>query len=209
MWRKVRVAADVAAVLFISICSLRKSCFTFMMGALLISATPNANASEVYSYAGNPFTAFYSIVPGPPVDYDAGGSVSGEFTVASALGDDFNGNVTPTQFSFSNLLFAITNNDNSPGNFSFYIQTSDSGAILQWTISLLAGYPFAGLAITTSNSGDSTSSIGPTTLIEASNSDPGNWSYSPAVTPLPPSLSLFALGLGALGLLGWRRKQKA
>lgn len=31
----------------------------------------------------------------------------------------------------------------------------------------------------------------------------------PAITPLPPALPLFATGLGALGLLGWRRKRKA
>ena len=31
----------------------------------------------------------------------------------------------------------------------------------------------------------------------------------PLVTPLPAALPLFATGLGALGLLGWRRKRKA
>jgi hypothetical protein len=30
-----------------------------------------------------------------------------------------------------------------------------------------------------------------------------------APTPLPAALPLFATGLGALGLLGWRRKRKA
>ncbi len=30
-----------------------------------------------------------------------------------------------------------------------------------------------------------------------------------SVTPLPAALPLFATGLGALGLLGWRRKKKA
>jgi hypothetical protein len=30
-----------------------------------------------------------------------------------------------------------------------------------------------------------------------------------AATPLPAGLPLFATGLGALGLLGWRRKRKA
>jgi hypothetical protein len=30
-----------------------------------------------------------------------------------------------------------------------------------------------------------------------------------ATTPLPAALPLFASGLGALGLLGWRRKKKA
>jgi len=33
--------------------------------------------------------------------------------------------------------------------------------------------------------------------------------YSAIQTPLPPALPLFATGLGALGLLGWRRKRKA
>jgi hypothetical protein len=32
---------------------------------------------------------------------------------------------------------------------------------------------------------------------------------SPAATPLPAALPLFATGLGALGLIGWRRKKKA
>jgi hypothetical protein len=38
----------------------------------------------------------------------------------------------------------------------------------------------------------------------------GTWSVTiSAETPLPASLPLFAGGLGAIGLLGWRRKRKA
>lgn len=33
--------------------------------------------------------------------------------------------------------------------------------------------------------------------------------FGPAPTPLPGAFSLFATGLGALGLLGWRRKRKS
>jgi hypothetical protein len=33
--------------------------------------------------------------------------------------------------------------------------------------------------------------------------------FSAATTPLPAALPLFATGLGALGLLGWRRKRRA
>jgi hypothetical protein len=36
---------------------------------------------------------------------------------------------------------------------------------------------------------------------------PGRWTFTE--TPLPATLPLFATGLGALGLLGWRRKRKA
>jgi hypothetical protein len=37
----------------------------------------------------------------------------------------------------------------------------------------------------------------------------GSWTEEVAITPLPAALPLFATGLGALGLLGWRRKRKA
>jgi PEP-CTERM motif len=36
-----------------------------------------------------------------------------------------------------------------------------------------------------------------------------NLVFSAGATPLPGALPLFASGLGALGLLGWRRKRKA
>ena len=41
------------------------------------------------------------------------------------------------------------------------------------------------------------------------NDIPPGFVGSPVVTPLPATLPLFATGLGALGLLGWRRKRKA
>ena len=36
----------------------------------------------------------------------------------------------------------------------------------------------------------------------------GTWDVTIGATPLPEALPLFAGGLGALGLLGWRRKRK-
>ena len=43
--------------------------------------------------------------------------------------------------------------------------------------------------------------------IDVPAASPGDLFLTP--TPLPPTLPLFAAGLGAFGLLGWRRKQKA
>jgi hypothetical protein len=38
----------------------------------------------------------------------------------------------------------------------------------------------------------------------------GTWEITiQAETPLPAALPLFATGLGAFGLIGWRRKKKA
>jgi hypothetical protein len=59
-----------------------------------------------------------------------------------------------------------------------------------------------------------------TTTLAFLNGDPGDDNSNgldnvvlidlgPAATPLPAALPLFATGLGALGLLGWRRKRKA
>jgi hypothetical protein len=51
------------------------------------------------------------------------------------------------------------------------------------------------------------------TSITGVDNDPITVTFTPSVlvsqTPLPGALPLFATGLGALGLLGWRRKKKA
>jgi hypothetical protein len=176
-------------------------CAFVMVISLATIAVPSARASVVYSYAGNPFNTF----SGPA--FSGQDSVTGEFTVASALGDNFNGNLSPSQFSFSNGLTSITNfNLPSP---VFDIQTSNTGQIIEWSISLSIGLGSAGTTISTSNLSDRSSSIGPTTFSSASNSgDPGVWS-SVASTPLPPSLLLFATGFGVFGLLRWLRNRKA
>ena len=46
-------------------------------------------------------------------------------------------------------------------------------------------------------------------LPNAANNASGTITASPATVPLPSTLPLFAAGLGALGLLAWRRKRKA
>lgn len=180
-----------------------KKAVAFLVAALIVSGASAAKASSfVYTYSGNSLTAGAA----PFV----GNSVTGEFTVASALGDNFNGVVAPTQFSFTNGLFSLGNSNSS--FYSFDIQTSSTGAIINWAILVYLSYGPETAMIQTNNSGDSTSSLGPTTLISASNSGaPGAWSVSdpPFATPLPAALPLFAGGLGVFGLLGWRRKRKA
>jgi hypothetical protein len=158
-----------------------------------------AKASIVYSYTGDPFSTFFA-TPGASAGAFVGQSVSGEFTVAAPLGDNFNGVVTPTQFSFFSGLIPINNFSSSAYNFN--IQTSDIGDIIDWSISLQHGTCSPGcISIQTSNVRDFTSSRGPTTFISASNTDtPGTWS-SAIVTPLPAGLPLFASGLGLLGLV--------
>ena len=48
-----------------------------------------------------------------------------------------------------------------------------------------------------------------TGVTQTANFDNFNITINPNPVPLPGALPLFATGLGALGLLGWRRKRKA
>lgn len=175
----------------------------------IVANTSMANASFVYTYTGNLFTTSVAS-PGANAGVFAGKDISGEFTIGSALGANFNGFIIPTQFSFTGGPLTINNLDST--NYSFDVQTSNTGAIIGWTILASISSSFFNITVATSNSSDLTSSLGPTTFMSASNGfSPGTWSVSdpPSNTPLPAALPLFAGGLGALGLLGWRRKRKA
>jgi hypothetical protein len=188
--------------------SSRKPLVAFLVAAWCFVGGSVAKASFIYDYTGNSFKTLVAS-PGANAGALAGRDVSVEFTLASALGNNFNGLVAPTQFSFSGGPFAI-NNFNST-NYSFDIQTSNTGAIVDWTILASISGSFFNLTVATSSSSDLTSSLGPSTFLSASNAfNPGTWSVSspPSATPLPAALPLFASGLGGVGLFGWFRKRK-
>jgi len=85
----------------------------------------------------------------------------------------------------------------------------------------VSGYPLllaAGLkvwmAINTGNQIDPAGTDGwlvslSKSVLTTDGSNPGNPNPTSTTTPLPAALPLFATGLGALGLIGWRRKRKA
>ena len=97
-----------------------------------------------------------------------------------------------------------------------------------------AGRPDAAIIVTNTYFGDTLATLdsiayGSTTFglltVHSSGVEIGDWNnngqtipaqadiqsitINTATTPLPAALPLFASGLGALGLLGWRRKRKA
>ncbi len=77
-----------------------------------------------------------------------------------------------------------------------YVYDSDSTGEIE-TVNLIQGVADVG-QIQTPASGPFTG----VTVFGVNNGDPGTW------TPLPSALPLFATGLSALGLHGWRRKRK-
>jgi len=89
-------------------------------------------ADTTYSYAGQNFTAAYG-------SYTTSDSISGWFTVASPLADDFGSSTNPysitnevTSFSFSDGLQTISSTNASDDRIE--VTTDASGSIVNWVL---------------------------------------------------------------------------
>jgi hypothetical protein len=189
-------------------------------------------AATVYTYTGNAFTALtIEDSTGIPGSYDSTMRVTGSFTLNTALTgglalQDISGSVIG--FSFNDGRNTLS--DSNAHIFSFDVATDATGTPTQWRIDLVSPFPEAvGLndtiqtfffppggtkqvndfaAILDCTQAGMGKCITSDALDDAfAHDDPGTWTVT-TVTPLPAALPLFATGLGALGLLGWRRKRK-
>jgi hypothetical protein len=90
---------------------------------------------------------------------------------------------------------------------SSFIQTDSSENISLWAIVELVGAGRSFIPV-----GDQCCAAGDVPFMDTFKTTPQDYILEPPLpptpTPLPPALPLFATGLGALGLLGWRRKRK-
>jgi hypothetical protein len=191
-------------------------------------AVGSAQAVTTYAYTGNFFNVFATNDP-PAGDYDATMRVTGFFSLADPLAPNLiNQNIVPDLlgFSFSDGRQTLTSADATPTLFS--VSTDPAGTITGWGITVEKGNvpfdsqnPAAYFGIDTRSSLTDSGKID-VCAVEAGgicsdrNDDvggrflaPGIWSVSESAVPLPAALPLFAAGLGALGLIGWRRKRNA
>ena len=195
--------------------------------ASILSVGNEASAATVYSYTGDNFTALIDQTP-PAGVYTTSMDVSGSFTVSAALPSNMPLQpISPLSFSFSDGRNTITNSSPLLDVLEFNAGTDPSGNINNWVISLAVNpSPTVGqqvLIIQTSINGPDAGVIGQCTAVTTGGAcdafvqdkgstpigDAGTWIAADATTPLPPALLLFTTGLGALGLIGWRRKRKA
>ena len=172
-----------------------------VLASVMVSAIP-ANADTIYTYTGNVFT----LATGP---YTTSDFVTLTFDLPSPLAAGlFDHFFTPTSYTISDGVQTYTA-ANSTGSFSV-TTTNLTAQILHWDMlvsNIVNGSDF----IRTTDGGDiGTFITAGGSVVLGDNTRPGTWTQSSGVvTPLPAALPLFAGGLGALGLLGWRRKRKA
>lgn len=179
---------------------------TFAAFVFFFLAASPLSADSVYTYNGNDFATYY----GSTCPKEC--NLSGDFTVASPLGDDFSGAVTPDTFDFTDGQNTFTNaNSNDDG---FYIQTDAEGNIDEWGIALY-NYVSNQWYVSCDNSASTaceTYGVDAKTQDYEYNetyfaynvNDPGTWSTGSSGTPEPGTLSLF--GIGLIGWAAFRRR---
>jgi hypothetical protein len=163
---------------------------------------PNAHAQTTYTYTGKDFTNFVGLPAPtcPPVC-----SIDGSFTVSSPLAAGTTTTATPPAFDF----YISTADSPSWTNLNtfvlhFIITTNSIGAISSWNIALNSLSPTANMFTQGNIPTDEDSFIDG--VGQAGNTfDPGTWTVT-TVTPEPPSLTLWLLGIFAVGIMTHRAR---
>lgn len=164
----------------------------FLILSLFLWATPARAGTITYAYSGNEFKGFAGLACPPNC------AISGSFTLDSALGDNFKGDIKPASFSFTDGSLIISSASKLPPLSFFFVDTNGSGAITQWDIFLQLKN---GDTLLTSNYGllilDGVDVTGRWKGIDFAGNvrDAGTWSS----TPEPSALLL--LGISLLGVV--------
>jgi hypothetical protein len=184
----------------------------------LVASAPQAHAATVQidvtiTFAPPPSTAQWALTGTADLFLAINSASVASFNIGTRIPPDpiFTGHYQPgdpcvgggtcsVYFSFGGNTFDGNNNHPTYGFQTGNEAVSDPGAADQLLVGIfLPGDPcFSGGVC--HKSGTIFAYSVPTQV--------GTWDVTISATPLPAALPLFAGGLGALGLLGWRRKRK-
>jgi hypothetical protein len=157
--------------------------------------TEIGNFSTGYNYVDGsmPYTGNYDLVDG---NYPAQGLAGVSQQLATVGGQNYDISVE-----------WLANGTNLPGQQLYEVLWD--GTVIGQIDGDTASSTYTDLTYTVLGVGNDTIAV------EGYSQDAGNFTgdisvmAAPSATPLPAALPLFASGLGAVGLLGWRRKKKA
>ena len=205
--------------------------FALSVYAALIVSAPQARAVPVQIDLSINFVPPSPIQPGSPPIFQLTGTAAifiGDASLPSATFDigTLVGNPQPPPIFTDNFIpvdpcvgggtcgvgfsFLGTTNDGT-NNHNTYAFTTGNVPSSDPLTDLSASEVFVGIFMPVDPcfSGSVCHRSGPIVAF-STGTDVGTWDVTiQAATPLPAALPLFATGLGALGLLGWRRKRRA
>jgi PEP-CTERM motif len=177
----------------------------FVLGGLAaFILTAPLMADVTYTYTGNDFT----IATFP---YTTSDSVSGFFTLPTALGDSLTDQtITPTTYSFTDGVQTFTNSD-PPSTVTFEVNTGLTGSITEWYVFLQNGSTQTNTISTGSGIPLVNRDFGnvPEGLGEGQGAilfNPGTWKQTGGTSTVPEPGYLGALGLGLAAILFVQRK---
>ncbi|HEX5228104.1 MAG TPA: hypothetical protein VFW44_10355 [Bryobacteraceae bacterium] len=170
-------------------------CFLALTAA---SALPMMASSVTYTYTGNDFVTVLA-------PYTTSDFVGGNFTLASALGDNMAlAPITPLSYSFSDGVQTFTS-ATPPTDVTFEAGTDASGNITSWIVQLQNGSNIVSTNSSSSDFGETPTALGENL------GDPGTWVMSgggTSPTPEPENVALIAAGLAAMAVAVRRRNLK-
>jgi hypothetical protein len=190
MW-KIGIGAVILGLVQVSAATASPVTYTFDgTGAVTLSGV---SLGDTFSIVFTGDTSAIDSSGNPLFRYDNIAGIFTDGTVTESITATLIANADPTQ----------------GGRINFFNSTFDNGlgliatALIGYDLSMSIG-PISGTLNPTLGSGSFATADG---NLQFTGLD--SLSFTAAVTPLPAALPLFATGLGALGLLGWRSKRTA
>jgi hypothetical protein len=187
----------------------------FLLGALPAKAATYSfdfTSTFGYSVVGS-FTTGSADGPGYDITSISGSIISANPSASSSIQGLVPGNTTPPayltsgdgQYYYDNIFLPTASYFTTTGGPLF---TSNAGFEYNFYTGGGCCGSLPGVAYLSTNDGGTSFAYyaGVPGLLTVSQTSLGN--LAATATPLPAALPLFATGLGALGLLGWRRKRK-